>query len=159
MLICSMLHQADSAPPKHASQNMEGCPFLDPEITAPHHHPTAVLTEQSLPNLHKAAELAHPPAEQSSGQCLMECMTGCNIWALAPALATAKPAAPQTADKAKCTVLAQGHAPGLRKNTWEWPKAVPWHGFSQLPQAVCKQAVPQLQHLHETAWAKHLFNF
>lgn len=61
-----MLHQADSAPPKHASQKTEGCPLLDPEITAPRHHPTVVLTEQSLANLHKAAELAHPPAEQSS---------------------------------------------------------------------------------------------
>lgn len=61
-----MLRQAGSAPPKHASQKTEGVSSAGSRDTALCYHPTVVLTEQSFANLHKAAELAHPPEEQSS---------------------------------------------------------------------------------------------
>lgn len=109
-----MLHQADAAPPKHASQKTEGHVLLDPEITATCYHPTVVLTEQPLTNLHKAAELAHPNHLSCAS---WGTHTGCNTQALAPTITTVKPAAFQAAEKAKWTGLAQGLAAHLRRNT------------------------------------------
>lgn len=93
----------------------------------------AVLTEQSVTSMNKAAELAHRIAQQSN--CLPSASwsihTGSSTQALATTIATV-----QTAEKAKCTVLAQGLTPCFRMNAWGLPKEVLLPHFSGLPQVL-----------------------
>jgi len=125
------------------------------------HATTPGLCWRSSPSPTCTKQPNQPTLEQSS--CLRSASrsarSGRSTQASAPTVAAAEPAALQTADKAKCTVLAQRLAPRLRMNTWGWPKAVLFHDFSGLPQVLWEQGVPQLYHLNETPRATHFFNF